>query len=65
MPYRWVYKYQYLDNVVFENIDFNDHPNYSDAYIFSADYDGKPMGEIELDSLPSNWVYELLMKHLD
>jgi hypothetical protein len=54
-----------INNVVFENIDFNDYPDYSDAYIFSADYDGKPMSKIELDSLPSEWVYELLIKQLD
>ena len=53
-------------NVVFEDIDYNDYPDFSDAHIVSADFDGEPMTEEELEVLNDNGelVYELLEAYL-
>jgi len=40
-----------IDNVQMDDIDFNDAPDFVDAYISSADYNGVPMTEEELDEL--------------
>ncbi len=40
-----------IDNVVIEGIDTSDAPDFVDAYIVSADYDGVEMNEGELDKL--------------
>jgi hypothetical protein len=56
-----------IDNVKIEDIDFNDAPDFVDAFIASADYNGVPMTEEELDELNDNedeFKYECLMKHL-
>jgi len=53
-------------NVVFEDIDHSDYPDFCDAHIISADLDGIPMSEEELEVLGENHdlVYELLMDQL-
>lgn len=38
-----------ISNVVIADIDPKDYPDFCDAYIESADYDGKEMTEEELD----------------
>lgn len=43
--------YSKIDNVEIEGIDHRDHPDYCDAYIVSADYDGRPMTDDELEAL--------------
>jgi hypothetical protein len=55
-----------IDNIVFEGIDHNDYPDYVDAFIVSADYDGKPMDDIQLDELneDSEFVHEKLFDYL-
>jgi hypothetical protein len=55
-----------IDNLVVEGIDFNDHPDYTDAFILSADYDGKAMTSEELEELneDSEKVYELVFQYL-
>ena len=55
--------YEKIDDVVVENIDHNDYPDFSDAYIASAKYDDPVKGYRdltydELESLDSDWVYE-------
>lgn len=51
-----------IDNVEFEGIDYEDRPKYCDAYIVSADKDGIPMTEEELDKLSDDEVYDLFQK---
>ena len=55
-----------IDNIEFDQIDFKDSPDFSDAYILSADMNGIPMSETELDALNENrdFVHEKLMNHL-
>ena len=40
-----------IDNIVLGQIDYKDAPDFSDAFIESADIDGRPMTEEELDEL--------------
>ena len=55
--------YNKIDDVVVENIDHSDYPDFADAYILSAKYDD-PVGgyrdltEDELESLDSEWVHQ-------
>jgi hypothetical protein len=55
-----------ITNVEFENIDYSDYPDFCDAYIVSADLDGVPMNEAQLESLnDSDLRYELLMDYIN
>jgi hypothetical protein len=55
-----------ITNVEFEDIDYGDSPDFCDAHIVSADLDGVPMNEKQLEALndDSNLRYELLMEHI-
>ena len=56
-----------ISNMVFEDIDHSDAPDYCDAFISSADYDKRQMTEEELDWLHdqhSEFIHEELMDHL-
>ena len=56
--------YDRIDDVVIENIDYLDYPDFCDAYVASATYKDPETGqyreltEDELESLDSGWVYE-------
>ena len=58
--------YKLIDNVEIEGIDFKDYPDFCDAFISSAYYNGKPMTEDQLDEIndDSDFVYECLQNHL-
>ena len=58
--------YDSIDDVTFDGIDFKDSPDFCDAYIDSAWYDGREMTDEELDTLneDSEYVYQKLMEHL-
>lgn len=43
--------YSKIDDIDIDGIDTNDYPDFCDAFICSADYDGKPMTEAQLDEL--------------
>ena len=51
--------YKKITNVVLDGIDLEDYPDFCDAYIVSADYDGEPMTEDQIDKLneDSDFVY--------
>jgi len=53
-----------IDNIQFEGIDHSDYPDYCDAFICSADYDGEPMTDEQLQSIDPDWMYEKLLDHL-
>jgi hypothetical protein len=55
-----------ITNVVVAGIDMADAPDFVDAYIESADLDGVPMTEEQLDALSEDYdfVYNALMKQL-
>lgn len=52
--------YSKIDDVEVDGIDGRDAPDFCDAYISSASYDGRDMTEAELDALneDSAYVYE-------
>ena len=58
--------YSKIDNVEIDGIDTNDYPDFVDAYIASADYDGVPMTDEQLDEVNDNsdFVYDCLQNHL-
>ena len=58
--------YSKIDNVEVDGIDYADYPDFCDAYIASADYDGREMTDEELDVLndDSDFVYSAVENHL-
>ena len=58
--------YSLSSNIEFDGIDHRDAPDYCDAYIVSADYNGEEMTDeqIELLNEDSQFVYEMLIKRL-
>jgi hypothetical protein len=55
-----------VDNISFDGIDHRDYPDYCDAFIESADYNGEPMTEEQLEELNDNryFVYEKVWDYL-
>lgn len=55
-----------VSNVEIDGIDHKDYPDFCDAYIIKADYDGRAMTEEELDELndDSAFVHEKVFNHL-
>jgi len=58
--------YKLIDNIEVDGIDTKDYPDFSDAFIASADYDGKPMTDEQLEELneDSDFVYESVQNHM-
>ena len=55
-----------IDNIEFDGIEFNDYPDFCDAFICYAERNGEPLNDIELDKLneDTDFVYEKLMDNL-
>ena len=55
-----------VDNLEFDGIDTKDYPDFVDAYISGADYEGKPMTDEQLETLNENgeFVYDELLNYL-
>ena len=58
--------YKLIDNIEVDGIDTKDYPDFCDAFIAGADYDGKEMTEEQLGELneDSDFVYECVQNHL-
>ena len=58
--------YKKITDVVLDGIDFEDYPDFCDAYIVSADYDGEPMSDDQIDKLneDSDFVYTQIEEFL-
>ena len=58
--------YSKIINIKVDGIDFNDYPDFCDAFIASADYDGKPMTDEQLDEIneDTEFVYECVQNYL-
>jgi len=56
-----------VSNVVVDGIDYDDYPDFSDAYISEADYDGIPMTEDQLEELNENseFVHESVFEQIN
>jgi hypothetical protein len=58
--------YSKINNIEVDGIDHADYPDFCDAYIASADYDGREMTdeEIELLNEDSDFVYSAVYNYL-
>jgi hypothetical protein len=58
--------YSKITNIEFDGIDHSDYPDFCDAHITSAEYDGVQMTEEQIEEIneDSDFVYESLMNHL-
>ena len=58
--------YKLIDNIELGGVDTKDYPDFCDAFIESADYDGKPMSDEQLDDINEDreFVYECVQNHL-
>ena len=58
--------YKLIDNIEVDAIDTKDYPDFCDAFISHADYDGKPMTEEQLEEVNEDryFVYECVLNHL-
>jgi hypothetical protein len=56
-----------ISNLDFDNIDYNDYPDFCDAFVVSADYGFREMTSKELDELNTDYgdfVHEELLNYL-
>ena len=56
-----------VEVIEIDNIIHRYYPDYVDAYISEADYNGKPMSDKMLDEINDNYpdfVYEQVMKYI-
>ena len=58
--------YKKIDNIEVDGIDTKDYPDFCDAYISSADYDGVPMTDEQLDELneDGDFQHECIMNDI-
>tara|TARA_B110000503_G_scaffold1491_1_gene1900 strand:- start:485 stop:670 length:186 start_codon:yes stop_codon:yes gene_type:complete len=49
--------YDLIDNIELDGIDVTDYPDFSDAYIVFADYDGEPMTELMLEEINEDYSF--------
>ena len=61
-----VMDFKLITNIKVEGINFNDYPDFVDAYIDSAEYDGVEMTDEQLDELNENseFVYDCVYNQL-
>ena len=60
------FDYDKITNVVLDGIHHWDYPDYCDAFIDSADYNGKEMTDEQLDELNEDYelIHELVWDNL-
>jgi hypothetical protein len=53
-------------NIAFEDVDHSDYPDFCDAYIVSAEVNGVPLTEEQLEKLNENrdYIHEQLINNL-
>jgi len=58
--------YLKITNVYVDGIDTNDYPDFCDAFIASAEYDGVDMTEEQLDEINEHYdfVYECVVNQI-
>lgn len=58
--------YDLIEDVAVDGIDYSDYPDFCDAFIASATYNGKPMSDEMLDTLNEDYdfVYESVENYL-
>ncbi len=60
------FDYSKITNIEMDNVNWSDYPDFTDAYIESADYEGVPMTENQLDDLNEDdqFRYECVLSHI-
>ena len=61
--------YDLIEDIEFDNVNFSDAHDFSDAFISKALYDDPKTGlreltDEEIDSLDSEWVYDRLIDYI-
>ena len=56
--------YSKITDVEVDGIDYSDYPDFCDAYICGATYDGREMTEEEIEDLDSGFVYDEVIKQV-
>ena len=56
--------YSLISNIEFKGINHRDYPDYCDAYIISAEYDGKQMTQEQIEMIDADFVSEKLMEQI-
>ncbi len=59
--------YEHLTSVEIEGIDFADAPDFVDAFVVYAEYEGVPLAEWQLDDLNNSYpdlVYEYVLDYI-
>ena len=49
--------YDLIDNIEVDGIDTNDYPDFCDAFISSADYNGVEMTDAQIDTLNEDYSF--------
>jgi len=49
--------YDLIDNIEVDGIDTNDYPDFTDAFISSADYNGVEMTDEQLEALNEDYGF--------
>lgn len=55
-----------IQNIEMDGIDTTDYPDFCDAFIVSADYEGRKLTDKEIDTLNENsyFIYECVLKQI-
>lgn len=55
-----------IENIQFDQIDWKDYPDFSDAFICYAEFDGRPLTQEELDEVNEDreFCYEKLIDYI-
>ena len=63
---RFIFDYSKIGSIEVEDIDHKDAPDFCDAFISYAEYNGREMTEEELDQLneDSDFVYQAVCDYL-
>ena len=58
--------YDLIDNIEIDGIDTNDYPDFCDAFIASADYNGEAMTDAQIDTLNEDYsfIHDCVYTHL-
>ena len=56
--------YNLISNITFKGINHRDYPDYCNAYIVSAEYDGKEMTQEQIEMIDGDFVYEKLIEQI-
>jgi hypothetical protein len=56
--------YSLISNIEFKGINHRDYPDYCDAYIVSAEYDGKEMTQEQIEMIDGDFFYEKLIEQI-